>query len=78
MENMKEYLLRDDVMTFLTAGFYWNLFDLHCKENVFLFWEFRGLSPNFHIHVSVSDLYIPMIGPHISLQKKRQADPGII
>jgi hypothetical protein len=31
---------------------------LHCIENpiyVFLFWELRGLSPNFHIHVSVSD-----------------------
>jgi hypothetical protein len=28
----------------------------HCNENpmyVFLFWELRGLSPNFHIHVSV-------------------------
>jgi hypothetical protein len=24
--------------------------------------EYRGLSPNFHIHVSVSDLYIPMMG----------------
>jgi hypothetical protein len=24
--------------------------------------EYRGLSPNFHIHVSVSDLYIPTIG----------------
>jgi hypothetical protein len=24
-----------------------------------------------HIHVSVSDLYIPRIGPHISLQKNR-------
>jgi hypothetical protein len=34
---------------------------VHCKENpiyVFLFWELRGLSPNFHIPVSVSDLYI--------------------
>ncbi len=30
----------------------------------------RGLSPNFHIHVSVSDLYIPRIGPHISLQQR--------
>jgi hypothetical protein len=42
---------------------------LHCKENpiyVFIFWELRGLSPNFHIHVSVIDLYIPRIGPHIS------------
>ncbi len=39
---------------------------LHCNENpigVFLFWELRGLSPNFHIHVSMSDLYIPWIGP---------------
>jgi hypothetical protein len=36
---------------------------------VFLFWEFRGLSPNFHIHVSVSDLYVPRIGPHISCSR---------
>jgi hypothetical protein len=41
---------------------------IHCNENplyVFLFWELRGFSLNFHIHVSVSDLYIPRIGPHI-------------
>ncbi len=47
---------------------------MHCKENpiyVFLFWELRGLSHNFHIHVSVSDLYIPRICPHISLQQNR-------
>jgi hypothetical protein len=37
--------------------------------------ELRGLSPNFNIHVSVSDLYIPRIGPHIFLQQNRQADP---
>jgi hypothetical protein len=55
--------------------------ELHCKENpiyVFLFWELRGLSPNFHIHVSESDLYIPRIGPHISLQQNSQIDPGNI
>jgi hypothetical protein len=45
---------------------------------VFLFWELHGLSPNFHIHVSVSDLYIPRICPHISLQQNRQTDPGNI
>jgi hypothetical protein len=42
----------------------------HCNENpiyVFLFWVLRGLSPNFHIYVSMSDLYIPRIGPHIFL-----------
>jgi hypothetical protein len=30
----------------------------HCNENsihVFLFWELRGLSPNYHIHLAVSD-----------------------
>jgi hypothetical protein len=30
--------------------------------------ELRGLSPNFHIHLSVSDSYILRIGPHIFLQ----------
>jgi hypothetical protein len=45
---------------------------IHCNENaiyVILFWELRGLSPNFHIHVSVSDLYIPRIDPHISCRR---------
>ncbi len=54
--------------------------DVQCKENpiyVFLFWELRSLSPNVHLHVSVSDLYIPRIGPHISLQQNRHTDPGI-
>jgi hypothetical protein len=44
-----------------------------CQENpiyVFLFWELCGLSPNFHIHVSVSDLYIPRMGPNISYSRK--------
>jgi hypothetical protein len=51
----------------------------HCKENpiyVFLFWGLHDLSPNFQIHKSVSDLYIPRIGPHISLQQNRQTYPG--
>ncbi len=37
-------------------------FDTHCNGNsvyIFLFWELRGLSPNFYIHVFVSDLYNP-------------------
>jgi hypothetical protein len=52
---------------------------VHCNQNpsyVILFWELRGLSPNFYIHVSVSDLYIPRISPHIWLQQNRQTDPG--
>ncbi len=44
----------------------------HCNKNpinLFPEKEFRGLGPNFHIHVSVSDLYMPKIGPHIFLQQ---------
>jgi hypothetical protein len=40
----------------------------HCNKNpnyVFLLWELRGLSPNFHIHLSVSDLYIFQGSVHI-------------
>jgi hypothetical protein len=54
---------------------------LHCNENpiyVFLFWKLRGISPNFHMHVSMSDLYVPRIGPHIFLQQNRQTDHGNI
>ncbi len=36
--------------------------------------ELRGLSPYFHIHVSVNDLYIPKIGPPIFLQQNMQND----
>ncbi len=53
---------------------------MHCNGNsvyIFLFGELRGLSPNFHIHVSVSDLYIPWIGPHISYSRKGRPMVGI-
>jgi len=45
---------------------------IHCNENPiygYLFWELRGLSPNYNILVSLSDLYIPMIGLPILLQE---------
>ncbi len=32
--------------------------------------EYRGLSPNFHIHVSVSELYIPTMGLPVLLEEK--------
>ncbi len=54
--------------------------ELHCNENpiyVFLFWELPGLSPDFHIYVTVSYLYIT-IDPRIFLQQNRQTDPGKI
>jgi hypothetical protein len=53
----------------------------HCNENpiyVFPEKELRGLSPYFHIHVSVSDLYIPRIGPQLFLQQIRQTFRGNI
>jgi hypothetical protein len=53
----------------------------HCKEiwiYVFPKKELRGLSPNFHIHGSVSDLYISPFGPPIFLQQNRQSDQGNI
>jgi hypothetical protein len=48
-------------------------FALYRKNPIYVFpeEELRGLSPNFYIHVSVSDLYIPRIGPHIWLQQNR-------
>jgi hypothetical protein len=40
--------------------------------------ELCNLIPNFHIHATVSDLYIHMIGPPILLKPNRQTDPGNI
>jgi hypothetical protein len=54
---------------------------MHCNENlIYLFpeKELYGLSPSFHSHVSVGDLFIPRIGPHIFLQQNRQTDHGNI
>ncbi len=31
--------------------------------------EYRGLSPNFNIHVSVSELYIPTMGLSVLLEE---------
>jgi hypothetical protein len=37
--------------------------------------ELRGLSPNFHIHVSVSGLYSTTIGLPILLKENMRTDP---
>jgi hypothetical protein len=39
------------------------------SKQIFQEQEFWGLSPNFHIHASVSDLYIPTIGLPILLEE---------
>jgi len=57
------------------------LVDSHCKENpIYEFPEkkLRSLSPNFHVHISVSDLHIPRIGPPMFLLENRQTDRGNI
>jgi hypothetical protein len=61
-----------------TGRLYISSFRSSCTARKILFmYSFSmkcGLSPNFHIHVSVRDLYIPRIGIHISLQQNRQTD----
>ncbi len=55
-----------------------NALQRHNTENskhIFAEKELRGHSPNFHIHVSVSDLYIPTIGLPIFLQENMWTDP---
>jgi hypothetical protein len=45
---------------------------LHCQEiSIYVFPE-----KEYPLHVFVSDLYIPTIGPPISLQQNRQTDRG--
>ncbi len=38
--------------------------------------EYRGLSPNFHFHVSVSELYNPTMGLPVLLEEICKTDPG--
>ncbi len=52
----------------------WRKNIVQCTENskyIFPEMKLRGLVPNFYVHVSVSDIYIPMIGTP-------QTDPGNI
>jgi hypothetical protein len=52
----------------------------HCNENpiyVFLFWDFRGLSPNFHIHVPQRVIYSQDRSTYF-VQQNRQIDLGNI
>jgi hypothetical protein len=53
---------------FFTVFFFRSTLTENSKQ-IFLEKELRGLSHNFHIHVSVSDLYTSTIGLHILLQE---------
>jgi hypothetical protein len=48
------------------------------SKQIYLEKELRCLSPNVHMHVFVSDLYIPTIGLPILLQENMWTDPGNI
>ncbi len=64
---------------FCTLGAY--TLQRHNTENskqIFQEKELHGLSPNFHIHVSVSDLYITTIFLPILQQENMWTDPGNI
>jgi len=67
-------LLLEKFLTLLHNTALQRQFCLYC---IFLFWEWRGLSPNFHIHVSVSDLYIPRISLHMSSSRTGRPIVGI-
>jgi hypothetical protein len=54
---------------------------MHCNENpiyALLFWELRCLSPNFHIHVSMSDFLYSQDRFTYFLQQNSQIDRGNI
>jgi hypothetical protein len=53
----------------------------HCTENLNQIVpeiKLRGLVPNFYIHVSVRNFYIPRICLPILMQQNRWTDPGNI
>ncbi len=65
-------------MTFRTCLVCMN--HLHCKQDpiyVFTKMKLRGLVPNFHIHLSVSNLYIPTISPLFCCDKIDEPIVGI-
>jgi hypothetical protein len=50
----------------------------NCAASLFPKQNYNVLSPNFHIHVSVSDLYISTMGLPILLKGNMWPDPGNI
>ncbi len=59
-----QYLARNPASSPHTAETEYRKFETNIPRK-----ELRSLSPNFHIHVSVSNLYIPTIGLPILLQE---------
>ena len=58
-----------------------NAIAIHCTANprqIFPEIKLHSLVPNFHIHVSVSDLYILRISLHVFLQQNKWTNRGNI
>jgi hypothetical protein len=61
-----------------TALFSLQRHNTEISKQIFPEKEVRGYSPNSNIHVSVSDLFIPLIGLFILLQDNRWTERGSI
>jgi hypothetical protein len=67
---MRTYILMTDVYfhyRFLTTALQRQ--NAENLKQIFPEKEYRGLSPNFHIHVFVSELYIPTMGLPVLLEE---------
>ncbi len=68
-ENMVQFFIFKPCFLTITFLLFLFFFDTEISKQKFPEKEYRGLSPNFHIHASVSDLYIPPIGLPILLEE---------
>ncbi len=80
LSEKKEYLVKKRRGTRECIVLQYDSQTTHYKQDpIYVFPEMKlhSLVLNFHIHVSVSDLYIPMIGPHISCSRIDRPIVGI-
>jgi hypothetical protein len=59
----------DSYLSYLSTGTALQRQNAENLKQIFPEKEYRGLSPNFHIHASVSELYIPMMGLPVLLEE---------
>ncbi len=79
MSYVINFISKIDAQRLIFGSFTQQLFhQLFSPINVIPEKELRNLSPNFQIHVSVIELYIPRIGLLIFLQQNRQTGSGNI
>ncbi len=71
MQDVSHLLLFEGVAGFCKLSIHCTLQRQNAEnvKQIFPEKEYRGLSPNFHIHVSVSELYIPKLGLPVLLEE---------